>query len=248
MYIRTKEEALGAMAEVLALPERTQQIIQMSVKIMLCLEPEPRQFLADGMDTLIHDGLDYMRRKRQEALAELQQDSPTAILLVDTTRDDLLERVGTALDALRMAGVAMDVFRDLRGTCPSWKIGRAILTDEAAVRDAMVRGVRGQGGPEGERAKTQLLELIRNSAPDWEESAAAIRALCADATLTPFRGEQEKGLADDDEVLFAVLAMADDRAKLTLDLLASGRGEALEYVGEVRKRIDLLQDLQEREA
>ncbi len=243
MYLRTKEDALDALSAILALPERRQQIIQMSVKIMACLDPEPRRFLADCLDTLIHDGLDYMRRKRQEAFSELQQNSPTAYVIVDSSRDDLMEQVGSALDALRMAGVALDVFPELRGRIPAWRIARAILLQEANVRDAMVRGVRSQDDP---APHEDALRIIEECAPAWAESAAAIRAICSDAVLTPYRGADLRGLADDDEVLFTVLAVADDRAKLVLDLLAGDRAGALEYVAEVRRRIDFLQELEEK--
>lgn len=243
MYIRNKDEALEALAAILALPERRQQIIQMSVKIMVCLDPEPRRFLGDCLDTLIHDGLDYMRRKRQDAIAEIQATSPTAYVIVDSNRDDLLEQVGTALDALRMAGVALDVFKGIRERYPTWRIGRAILAKEAEMREAMVERVRA-----GETATTlmKVTRYIEETTPEWAEAAPAIRALCSDAVLTPYRGADSRGLADDDEVLFGVLAMADDRAKLVLDLLAGDRAQALEYVGEIRRRIDFLQELEER--
>ena len=41
-YIRNKQEALDALAETLALPDRRTQIIDVNVKIILCLHPEAR--------------------------------------------------------------------------------------------------------------------------------------------------------------------------------------------------------------
>lgn len=249
MYIRTKDEALEELAGILALPERRTQIIQMQVKIMCCLEAEPRTFLVDCMATLIESGLEYMRRKRQEALEAARKDAPTAIILIDSSRDGMLEEVGTALDALRMANVAMEVFKDLRRQYPPWRVARVVVTDEQQVRDAMIQGVRLQGesrSPELAPARDVLVNLIENSEPGWNESANAIQALCNDAILTPFRGVEDRGLADDPDIIFSILAMADHRARLILEMLAENRGEALQYVNEVRKRLDVLQELQER--
>src|SRR5688572_6547586 len=79
MYIRTKEEALDAVAEVLDLPERRDQIIQSTVKIMLCLDAEPRAFMGDCQALLIEGGLDAMRSKRRELLDSLEN-LPVAIM------------------------------------------------------------------------------------------------------------------------------------------------------------------------
>jgi hypothetical protein len=250
MYIHNKEEALEALAAILALPERRTQIIQMSVKIMVCLDPEPRKFLVDCMATLIENGLEYMRQKRKEALEALQKDAPTAVIIVDSNRDDMLEAVGGAVDALRMANVAMEVFKDLRRQFPPWRVARAVIADEQKVRDAMIQGVRLQGNARSADlapAYQEFMQLLEQTAPDWQESTPAIEALINDALLTPFRGEEDQGLADDPEVIFGIVAMSDERARLVLELLATERAEAQEYVTEVRKRLDVLQELQERQ-
>ena len=74
-FIRGMQEARDALAEVLAQPERRQQIIGVMMKIMLCMTKDTRRFLADGMAGLIEGGLDYMRQKRREAIEALQKEA-----------------------------------------------------------------------------------------------------------------------------------------------------------------------------
>jgi hypothetical protein len=70
-------------------------------------------------------------------------------------------------------------------------------------------------------------------------------SLTEPAAGAPGRGPLSHLCSNDPELL-AVVAVADERAKLTLDLMANNREEALQYVAEVRKRIDLLHELEER--
>src|SRR3989442_996584 len=42
MYIRHQGDAVDALAQILEMPERRQQIVQCTIKIMLCLDVEPR--------------------------------------------------------------------------------------------------------------------------------------------------------------------------------------------------------------
>jgi len=244
MYLRTKQDALEAVAEILALPERCQQIIQLTVKIMSCLASEARRFLTECMATLIENGLEYMRRKRQESLDELREQTPDALIVLDPSHDDLLEEAGSALDALRMAHVAMEVFPDLRRKVPSWRVARAVLHHESSVREALIQGVRLQAGSRSTDlapALDELLRLIESSVPEWLESTPAIEALCNEALLNA------EAPPHDSDVLFSVLAMSDDRVRLLLDLLATDRSGAIEYLSEVRRRIEMLQELHERE-
>src|SRR5579862_2770136 len=111
MYIRNQGDALHALAQILAMPERREQIVQVTVKIMLCLDAEPRTLLCDCQSLLIEDGLDALRLKRREAL-EHQESIPVVIL--DPEGDRLFEAAATALDALRLTEVVRNVFPDLR--------------------------------------------------------------------------------------------------------------------------------------
>jgi len=95
-YIRSKAEALDAVAAVLALPERRQQIVQLTVRVAMCLDPSSRSFLADCQAGLVEGGLEYMRKRRHDLLAATQQEAPEAIVIVDSTEDQLLDFLRTA--------------------------------------------------------------------------------------------------------------------------------------------------------
>ena len=80
MYIRTQQEALDAVAALLALSERREQIIQSTVAIMKCVESEPRHFLADCQALLLEDGLEGLKRKRREIFDQLHEQEVVAVL------------------------------------------------------------------------------------------------------------------------------------------------------------------------
>src|SRR5262245_9751417 len=146
IYIRSKAEALDAVAAVLALPERRQQIVQITVRVAMCLDAEARTFLADCQAGLIEGGLEYMRKRRHELLGAMdQQEGHEAIIIVDSSEDQLLEQVGVAMDALRISGIARQVFPDVRENHGTWEIARALLADEQPVRQLLIDAVRAHG-------------------------------------------------------------------------------------------------------
>src|SRR3954447_10382820 len=110
MYIRHQGDALQALAQILDLPERRQQIVQCTIKIMLCLDAEPRALLSDCQALLIEDGLDALRRKRRDVL---ENHDSVPIPLPDPEGDRLVEAAATGRDALRLAEVVRQVFPDL---------------------------------------------------------------------------------------------------------------------------------------
>src|SRR6185503_17958003 len=134
IYIRNKAEALDAVAAVLALPERRQQIVQLTVRVAMCLDAEARSFLADCQAGLIEGGLDYMRKRRHDLLAARQEEGPEAIVIVDSSEDQLLEQVGMALDALRLSEIVRQVFPAVREKHAPWEIARAFLAGEEELR------------------------------------------------------------------------------------------------------------------
>jgi len=71
MYIRSRDQALDALAVVLNLPDRPSQIIEVTMRIALCLDYDPRLFLADCQAALIDGGLEALRKRRHEHLAAL---------------------------------------------------------------------------------------------------------------------------------------------------------------------------------
>src|SRR5437762_12087344 len=97
-YLRTLDEAIDAVAEILELPQQRDRIIQCTIRIMMCLDPEPREFLADSQALLIEGGLEALRQKRRELIEALEDDATVAVL--NPEEDGLFDSVGSALDPL----------------------------------------------------------------------------------------------------------------------------------------------------
>jgi hypothetical protein len=238
IYIRNKAEALDAVAAVLALPDRRQQIIQLTVRVAMCLDPEARSFLADCQAGLIEGGLEAMRRRRQELLSSLErEEGPEAIVIVDSSEDQLLEQVGAALDALRLSEIARQVFPDVREKHEAWEIARALLTDEEAVRKILIDAVRAHGAGNSalyEECRREMLRRLEAARPSWVQAVGALK-------------EASAAGAEDAAAVFGVVAVDDMRARLVLDLLAGSADEAQKYLGEIRRRIRALRELEARE-
>ena len=71
MYVRTRDDALDALAVILELPDRASQIIEITMRIAVCLDPDPRNFLVDCQAALIEGGLEALRKRRMEHLSSL---------------------------------------------------------------------------------------------------------------------------------------------------------------------------------
>ncbi|MBI2931988.1 MAG: hypothetical protein HYY16_10090 [Planctomycetes bacterium] len=250
MYIRNRDEALDALSAVLALPERRDQIIQITVKVALCLDPDARRFLADCAAGLIEGGLDYMRRKRREMLDSLsQQEGQEAIILVDSSQDQLLEAVGSAMDALRLADIIAQVFPELARRHEKWEIARAVLGEEQAIQDAVINTIK-----ERKTGGTQVLDMMQKHVadkidalrPKWISSAPTLRAAVADVMGTD--GQAGPGTSGDPELIFKIIALDDTRAQLVLDLTPANPGEAKTYVNDIRTRVDQILALEEQNA
>jgi hypothetical protein len=234
IYIRNKAEALDAVASVLALPERRQQIVQLTVRVAMCLDSEARSFLADCQAGLVEGGLEYMRKRRHEMLAAQQEDAPEAIVIVDSSEDQLLEQVGMALDALRLSEIVRQVFPSVRERHAAWEIARAFLAEEEVVRQVMIEAVRAHGSGNSavyERDRAEIERRIVAAGPTWMSTLPTLQQACEE-------------VAPGDPHLLSAVAVDDMRARLVTDLLANSREEALEYLRTVKARIDTLHRLE----
>jgi len=249
MYIRNRDEALDALSAVLALPERRDQIIQITVKVALCLDADARRFLADCAAGLIEGGLENMRRKRREMLeAASQQEGHEAILIVDSSTDQLLEAVGSAMDALRLSDIIAQVFPELARRHEKWEIARAVLGEEQAIQDAVINTIK-----ERKTGGTRVLGMMQKHVadkiiemrPKWFDAAGTIKKAIEDAVAAD--GAAKANTSMDPELLFKIIALDDTRAQLMLDLLAGNPAEARVYLGEVRSRVDQLLSLEEQQ-
>lgn len=213
MYIRTQEEALSAIAEILDLPQRRDQLVQATVKIMLCMEAEPRSFMVDCQALLVEGGLEALQRKRRDLLESLEK-APFVIL--DPEDDRLFEATACALDALRFAGVAAQVFPDIASSRESWQTARAILAGEASFKEALTRAIRARNyADEFDPARLSVQAMIDAQRPDWIDRAGEIRSACLDALrrssdIPTERLEEEAG------TVFSVLAVSDERVRQIL--------------------------------
>ena len=227
-YIRTKQEALDALAETLSLPERRQQIIDVNVKIILCLHPEPRYFLGDCLAGLIGGGLDEMTKNTLDAIAQ------DVVVIVNAEDDKLFESAARAMDALHIAGVACDVFPTLAAEAERWQIARAIILNEAGVRESLLEGVKARSPENPEKLAAALKKLhvwIEQSKPVWMARAEMLRASLADQPLA--------------EMLFQVIAADDVHAAPYLEYIERDLERAARFV---QNFADMLQTLRRLES
>jgi hypothetical protein len=126
-----------------------------------------------------------------------------------------LEQLGTALDALRLAHVALEILPELRGTYASWQVARAIVNDEASVQDpvreaARLRESQRAGAvepllasvrravearalaPERARSLRSLVEAHFQEAPPWPSGATPDHVFAAIAAYDARAAEVQK--------------------------------------------------------
>lgn len=233
MYITTREQALDALAEALRLPERRSQIIDMSVKIILCLHPEPRALLGDGLAGLIDGGLEAMAARRREQIESLQHKE--ILVVVDPEADRLFASAARAMDALTLAALAADLFPMLAADRECWEFARAIVLNEEGVRDCIVRGARARN-TEGSTdeilsAQRTLAVWLDQARPAWFGRADRIRASLQDHPLGA--------------IAFAVLAVDDTHAAPYLELLEHDPEGARAFAANF---LDILETLRRLEA
>ena len=236
MYIRTHEDALRAVAEILDLPERRAQIVQSTVQIMMCLDAEPRAFMTDCQALLLEGGLESLRRRRHETM-DSQEVVP--LIMLDGEGDRLFEHAATALDALRLSDVARQVFPDFRPE--RWLVARALLAREAEVRELLSTAITGRRDPDATRRTRAALEQIV-APPAWSDRGGTLRA----AALDVLRGG---ALADPDaiheeaDLLFEILALSDDLAGRVLASLDHDLEDAARVLRGLYEGIDAVRAL-----
>jgi hypothetical protein len=233
VYIRTKEEALTAVADILDLPERRRQIIQSSIAIMTCLDCEPRDFLVDCQALLIEGGLEALRARREDALMPL--------VVLDPEGDRIFQETASALDALRLSAVVRDVFSDLRHE--RWMVARALLRKESEMQARLSDAIKCRGNMEDFRRARQAVEaLIEEQRPAWIDRAGTLRAACtvvlrADPNLEPDLLHEEA------EALFEAFATDDGRAEALLAAVDRSPHESVLQVIQLREVLSSLRSL-----
>ncbi len=239
MYIRTRQEALDALAETLQHPERRAQLIDLTVKIILCLHPGPRAFLSDCHAGLIEGRLDELARRRREMLEEAAERE--VILIVNEEENRLYDGVGRALDALRVAAVVAEVFPALAERFERWEIVRAILMSADAIRDSVVETVRARNTPEETDAHVtgakRLAAWLEQARPAWRDRAPALHAAC----------DTRCGRGTMADEVFLAIACEDLRAAHVLELVERTPAAADDAIDRTREVVQNLRAL-EKEA
>jgi hypothetical protein len=230
MYIRSREDALESLAEILDLPELRDQIIQCTIRIMLCLEVEPRLFLADCQALLIEGGLETLRARRREAFESLE-DLP--IVVLDPDEDQLFEEIASALDARRFTQVVRQVFPGIRAE--PWQIARAMLLYESGVREQVSAAIRSRGDEAKVRAAREAVEgMVAALRPPWSDRVGAIRAACLE-TLRRMDVLEVDRLHEEADLLFELFAVSDRRAPELLTAIDEDFGQAQDQIARIRE-------------
>jgi hypothetical protein len=224
-YIRTRDQALAAVAGVLEIADRPEQLVQSVVRIMLCLEAEAREFLVDCQALLVEGGLDARRRRRRDALAAAGEP--------DLAEDRALEDVAGSLDALRFSGVVRQVFPSLRAE--RWIVARALLAREDEVRAAVAAAVRARGSADAASPAAALAGLLDSVRPSWIARAADLLAACRAAL----------GSAEPPEAaaLFELAALDDAGALAALEAADRSPAEAAALLRRLQDLADAARDL-----
>lgn len=242
-YLKTLDEAIDAVAAILALPEQRDRIIQSTIRIMMCLEPEPREFLADSQALLIEGGLEALAKKRREMIDALDDESAVAVL--NPEEDGLFDSVGAALDALRLSDVAFRVFPELRRGVEGWRLARALRRNELRFDELLSQGIRRRGGEGYRQAQQGLERLIASERPPWADRAPGIRDACRE--FLRVSGASDTPVSDG-EVLFGLFAVDDARAEEMLAAIDRGPEKALELAGRTFECLGALRALLDKAA
>jgi len=231
MYIRTHQDALRNLAEILDLPERRDRILQSTVRIMLCLEVEPRLFLADCQALLIEGGLETLRARRRDALDEAED----LVAVVDPEEDRLFEEIATALDALRFTDTVRRAFPDLRAD--RWQIARAILLYESGVREQLSAVIKGHDDEARRKSAHNALEaMIGALRPAWGDRVGALRGACLE-TLKEVGDLDFDRIHQEAETLFELFAASDERAAKLLSAIDADQVRAADQIRRVREHL-----------
>ena len=232
MYIRSKDEALQYLAEILEIPERREQIMQSTICTLLCLEVEPRLLLADCQALLIEGGLDSLRARRRGIFAARE----VPIALLDRLEDQLFEEVASAVDAIHFAEVVREIFPALRAD--RWQVARALRLYESGVRAQIVAAVMARGNTVIVAAAREAIEgMIVALRPGWSDRLGTTRSACIDALKKTSDVEADR-VHEEAERLFEVFAVSDHGAPTLLEALDADASRASEQIERCRALAD----------
>jgi hypothetical protein len=228
MYIRSRDEALQYLAEILDIPDRREQIMQSTICTLLCLEVEPRLLLTDCQTFLIEGGLESLRARRRGIIESRE----VPIAMLDRLEDARFEEVASALDALHFTELVRQVFPDLRAD--RWQIARALLLYESGLRAQLIAAVKARGNPVLVKASRDAVEgMIVALRPAWGDRLGAIRTACLE-TMKKMNGIEADRLHEEAERLFELFAVSDRRAPELLEAIDADASRATAQIAACR--------------
>jgi hypothetical protein len=239
-YLRTIDEAMDAVAEILEMPTQRDRLIQSTVRIMMCVNPEPREFLADSQALLIEGGLEAMAKKRRELLEALETN--TAVVILNPDEDGLYDAVGSALDALRLSDLAFRVFPGLRVGYAPWQLARTLRRNASRFEELVSQGIRRRGGDGYRKAQEALERLVREDGTDLAPRLARVQEACRAFFQETHASETP---VSDSDALVSLFAVDDERAA---QLEGAGPEVARELLRRTFECLTSLRSIQEKAA
>ena len=242
-YLRTLDEAIESVAEILEMPSQRDRLIQSTIRIMMCVNPEPREFLADSQALLIEGGLEAMAKKRRDLLEALE--SNTAVVILNPDEDGLYDAVGSSLDALRLSDLAFRVFPGLRGGYAAWQLARALRRNPSRFEELVSQGIRRRGGDGYRKAQEGLERLIREDVTELGPRLTQVQEACrrffqkSRASETP---------VSDTDAMVSLFAVDDDRASRLEDAMKEGPDAAEDLLRRTYECLASLRSIQEKAA
>ncbi|MBI2933368.1 MAG: hypothetical protein HYY16_17120 [Planctomycetes bacterium] len=167
--IRTREEALDALAQVLNL-DRRQQIVKITVYLAQCLTPETRQILFRAQEGLVEGRLETRVRERVAPEPETEEAQEKPI-----TEDRVHGEIVVALEALKVAAVVFDVFPSLGTRFARWEVARAALHFPQEVRRLITEGTDKSRAAAAEQTIANVVTRFR---PWWHAQLTPLSEVC----------------------------------------------------------------------
>jgi hypothetical protein len=245
MFIKNRDEALDALAEIVDLPERRSQIIRCTVAIMQCLDADPRSFMYDCQVLLIEGGLETLKQKRRVEFEKLSDGD--LLVVVDPEENKEFEAIASSFDALRLSDIVREVFPAVTTRYQSWEVARAMLGDEAAIQEQILAALRARNAPGGAAAHDlafrRVTEIIEGRRPEWHPQSVEILQACLAVARDDGLGD---GSAEEAQLLFSVVAVDDARAASILEALRRDPGAAVEELRRIHELVAALQTMEKQ--
>lgn len=210
MAIRTREEALRALEEILRLG-RAQQIVRLTARLAECSTREARQVLLKAQEGIVQGNLSarsaISRAKSPDSRPRIKLHAEEKAKAAEAEQEDakLQEEILAALEALKVAVVAFDLFPAMAAKFARWEAARAAR----AHPDRLRRVIRAATDPDTAReAEEKLARTIQEMRPWWHDQCTALEEAC----VRTVKAESDPRWRAGPTTLMDVIAVNDLRA------------------------------------